>query len=183
MLHLELPCTNSRRRPLHTVKITNVRKEAQPPSHQDGHSGQGRQTEPRRNGSQEHAWHCIPFSERAKYGIDLFYPFANELKVSTPDGSSLMVISVSGGRGHPPRQCGFIRTSSSGVSCCTCCPRASIASATTGSLPPPTAPTASPRPAHSWRSLHLPPIRNSSRMLHRMRRPCCRVHARVVALA
>src|SRR6266404_8781427 len=36
------------------------------------------------------------------------------------------------------RRCGFTRTSSSGASCCTCSPRASTASATTGSLPPPT---------------------------------------------
>ena len=47
------------------------------------------------------------------------------------------------------RRCGFTRTSSSDASCCTCCPRASTASATTGSLRPPTAPRASRRPAHS----------------------------------
>jgi hypothetical protein len=42
--------------------------------------------EPRRDGSHEHAWHCVPFSESAKYGIELFYPFDKELKVTTQNG-------------------------------------------------------------------------------------------------
>jgi hypothetical protein len=41
--------------------------------------------EPRANGSQEYAWHCVPFSESARYGIELLYPFDNELKVTTRD--------------------------------------------------------------------------------------------------
>jgi len=44
------------------------------------------QREPRADGSQEYAWHCVPFSESARYGIELFYPFDNELKVVTRDG-------------------------------------------------------------------------------------------------
>jgi len=42
--------------------------------------------EPRRDGSHEYPWHCIPFSESAKYGIELFYPFDNELRVTTRNG-------------------------------------------------------------------------------------------------
>jgi hypothetical protein len=42
--------------------------------------------EPRRDGAQEYAWHCVPFSESAQYGIELFYPFDNELRVTTRDG-------------------------------------------------------------------------------------------------
>jgi hypothetical protein len=42
--------------------------------------------EPRKDGSQEYAWHCLPFSESARYGIELFYPYDNELHVSTRDG-------------------------------------------------------------------------------------------------
>jgi hypothetical protein len=42
--------------------------------------------EPRRDGSHEYAWHCIPFSEGAQYGIELFYPYDNELRVTTRDG-------------------------------------------------------------------------------------------------
>ncbi len=42
--------------------------------------------EPRRDGSHEHPWHCIPFTESAHYGIEIFYPFDNELRVSRRDG-------------------------------------------------------------------------------------------------
>jgi hypothetical protein len=44
------------------------------------------QREPRADGSQEYPWHCMPFAEGARYGIELFYPFDNELKVSTSQG-------------------------------------------------------------------------------------------------
>src|SRR4029077_15117841 len=81
------------------------------------------------------------------------------------------------------RRCGFIRTSSSGASCCTCCPRVFTASATTGSLPTPTAPRTSQRPAHCSTSPRLPPTRNSSQMARRMRHVCCLARARAVALA
>jgi hypothetical protein len=40
------------------------------------------QPEPRRDGSHEYAWHCMPFTEGAQYGIEVFYPFNNELRVS-----------------------------------------------------------------------------------------------------
>jgi hypothetical protein len=45
----------------------------------------GRQ-EPRRDGSHEQAWHCVPFLEGAQYGIELFYPFDTELRVTKRDG-------------------------------------------------------------------------------------------------
>jgi hypothetical protein len=45
------------------------------------------QPEPRNNGAQEYAWHCAPFSEGAQYGIEVFYPYENELHVSKKDGS------------------------------------------------------------------------------------------------
>ena len=34
--------------------------------------GWGGQREPRKNGSMEQAWHCLPFSEGARYGVELF---------------------------------------------------------------------------------------------------------------
>ena len=46
--------------------------------------GWGGQREPRKDGSMEQAWHCLPFSEGARYGIELFYPHQNELRVSVP---------------------------------------------------------------------------------------------------
>jgi len=42
--------------------------------------------EPRVDGSHEYPWHCLPFSEAAKAGIELFYPYDSELHVSTRDG-------------------------------------------------------------------------------------------------
>ena len=44
------------------------------------------QPEPRADGSHEQAWHCVPFSEAAKYGVEVFYPYENELRVSTKAG-------------------------------------------------------------------------------------------------
>jgi hypothetical protein len=46
--------------------------------------------EPRADGSHEQVWHCLPFSEGAQYGIELFYPYANELRVSTKDGRLIL---------------------------------------------------------------------------------------------
>jgi hypothetical protein len=54
--------------------------------------------EPRMDGSHEHAWHCIPFSESARYGIELFYPYENELRVTTRHG----VLHLDGDFGLPP---------------------------------------------------------------------------------
>jgi len=42
--------------------------------------------EPRTDGSHEHAWHCAPFTESAQYGIEIFYPYANELHVTKKNG-------------------------------------------------------------------------------------------------
>ena len=42
-----------------------------------------REPEPGADGSHEYAWHCVPFSEAAQYGIEIFYPYDNELRVST----------------------------------------------------------------------------------------------------
>ena len=42
--------------------------------------------EPREDGSHEQAWHCLPFVEGARYGIELFYPFETELRVRKDDG-------------------------------------------------------------------------------------------------
>jgi hypothetical protein len=54
--------------------------------------------EPRRNGSHEQAWHCTPFTEGAQYGIELFYPYKNELRVTKRDGK----VHLDGDFGPPP---------------------------------------------------------------------------------
>jgi hypothetical protein len=38
--------------------------------------------EPRTDGSHEYAWHCVPFTEGAQYGIEIFYPYEHELHVT-----------------------------------------------------------------------------------------------------
>jgi hypothetical protein len=48
--------------------------------------GWGGGKEPRRDGSHEQAWHCLPFIEGAQAGIEVFYPYDNELRVSRQDG-------------------------------------------------------------------------------------------------
>jgi hypothetical protein len=53
---------------------------------------------PRVDGSQEYAWHCVPFSENAQYGIEIFYPYDKPLTVSTRDGR----LQFDGDLGPPP---------------------------------------------------------------------------------
>ncbi len=41
---------------------------------------------PRADNSTEQVWHCLPFTEGAQYGIEIFYPYDVELRVTTQDG-------------------------------------------------------------------------------------------------
>ena len=43
-------------------------------------------SEPRQDGSMEHAWHCVPFTEAARAGLELCYPHQDELRVAMRDG-------------------------------------------------------------------------------------------------
>ena len=45
--------------------------------------GWGGEPQPRIDGSHEQVWHCAPFSEGAKYGLEVLYPFEQELRVTT----------------------------------------------------------------------------------------------------
>jgi hypothetical protein len=56
------------------------------------------QPAPRKDGSHEYPWHCAPFTEGAQYGIEVFYPYANELHVSRKNGR----LSLDGDFGPPP---------------------------------------------------------------------------------
>jgi hypothetical protein len=71
---------------MHTVKYRIFDKGLRPRRTKLEMPGWAGQPEPRVDGSHEYAWHCIPFTEGAQYGIELFYPFDNELRVSTQDG-------------------------------------------------------------------------------------------------
>ena len=56
------------------------------------------QREQRADGSHEYVWHCMPFSEGAQYGIEVFYPFDFDMRVSTRDGR----LAIEGDWGEPP---------------------------------------------------------------------------------
>jgi len=58
--------------------------------------------QPRQNGSMEQAWHCLPFSEGARYGLEIFYPHPNPLTVETRNGR----IALSGDFGPRPERHG-----------------------------------------------------------------------------
>ena len=53
---------------------------------------------PRADGSHEQPWHCMPFSESARYGLELVYPYDQELCVSTKDGK----VELQADWGPPP---------------------------------------------------------------------------------
>jgi hypothetical protein len=48
--------------------------------------GWGGEPQPRRDGNHEQPWHCMPFSEGARYGMELIYPFKEELRIYWRDG-------------------------------------------------------------------------------------------------
>lgn len=52
--------------------------------------GWGGKPEPRKDGSHEQVWHCMPFTEGAQYGIELLYPYDNELRVTKRDGQVVL---------------------------------------------------------------------------------------------
>lgn len=54
--------------------------------------------QPRADHSHEQPWHCMPFSEYARYGLELIYPYETELRASTVDGK----IRLEAAWGPPP---------------------------------------------------------------------------------
>lgn len=54
--------------------------------------------QPRADGNHEQPWHCLPFSESARYGIEVLYPFDVELRVDTIDGC----VALQADWGEPP---------------------------------------------------------------------------------
>jgi len=60
--------------------------------------GWGGDPQPRADGNLEQMWHCTPFSESARYGLEVLYPFDEELRVSTVRGR----VRLDGDWGAPP---------------------------------------------------------------------------------
>jgi hypothetical protein len=71
---------------MHTVKYRLLEPRLNPRRTRLEVPGWAGKAEPRRDGSHEHAWHCMPFVEGAQYGVELFYPFDNELRVVKRNG-------------------------------------------------------------------------------------------------
>ncbi|HEX3919943.1 MAG TPA: hypothetical protein VHW60_21600 [Caulobacteraceae bacterium] len=60
--------------------------------------GWGGTAQPRADGSHEQPWHCTPFSESARYGVELLYPFDEELRVTKWRGR----VKLDADWGEPP---------------------------------------------------------------------------------
>ncbi len=60
--------------------------------------GWGGAKQPRADGNHEQAWHCIPFSEYALYGLEVVYPFDDEMRVTSVDGR----VQLDADWGEPP---------------------------------------------------------------------------------
>ncbi|HEY8070603.1 MAG TPA: hypothetical protein VIE47_01375 [Methylocystis sp.] len=83
---------------MHTIKYRMTGENLRPRRTKLEIPGWAGQPEPRVDGSHEYAWHCVPFSEAAHYGVEVFYPYANELRVTTTDGR----LVFDGNFGPPP---------------------------------------------------------------------------------
>jgi hypothetical protein len=71
---------------MQTVKYRLVEPRLRPRRTKLEMPGWGGKPEPRKDGSHEQVWHCMPFTEGAQYGIEVFYPYDNELRVTKRDG-------------------------------------------------------------------------------------------------
>src|SRR6202140_3125310 len=83
---------------MRTVKLRYQEAGLQPRRTKLEIPGWAGERDPRKDGSREQVWHCVPFSEGAQYGIELFYPYDNELHVSTKNGQLIL----DGDWGPPP---------------------------------------------------------------------------------
>jgi hypothetical protein len=52
--------------------------------------GWGGAPQPRADGSHEQPWHCTPFSESARYGVEVLYPFEEELRVTRSEAGVVL---------------------------------------------------------------------------------------------
>lgn len=81
-----------------TVKYRMVNPRLRPRRTRLELPGWAGEPDPRVDGSHEYPWHCIPFSEAAKAGIELLYPYDNELRVTTRAGDLIIEEDL---RGNP----------------------------------------------------------------------------------
>ncbi len=87
---------------MHQVKVRSYTPNLAPRRTKLESPGWAGERQPRKDGAMEQAWHCLPFSEAARYGIELFYPYPNTLAVGTRGGR----VHLAGDFGPPPEQHG-----------------------------------------------------------------------------
>ncbi len=80
------------------VKFRSIEPRLQPRRVKMPVPGWAGDPQPRANGSHEQPWHCTPFSEMAKYGIEILYPYDAEIRVSALNGC----FAFDGDFGPPP---------------------------------------------------------------------------------
>jgi hypothetical protein len=71
---------------MHEVKFRLVNPALAPRRTKIEMPGWAGRPKPRADDSHEYPWHCAPFTEGAQYGIEILYPYENELRVSKEDG-------------------------------------------------------------------------------------------------
>ena len=71
---------------MHTIKYRLTEQGLAPRRTRLQVPGWSGEPQPSQDGSMEHPWHCVPFSEAAKYGIEVFYPYERDLRVTTKNG-------------------------------------------------------------------------------------------------
>jgi hypothetical protein len=69
-----------------TIKYRSVNPRLRPRRTRLEVPGWAGENEPRADGSHEYPWHCVPFSEAARAGFELLYPYDDELRVTTKNG-------------------------------------------------------------------------------------------------
>lgn len=72
---------------MHHVKIRTYEPGLAPRRTKMEVPGWSGQPEPRRDGSHEYAWHCMPFTESATYGMEVFFPHPGEVRVTGCGGA------------------------------------------------------------------------------------------------
>jgi hypothetical protein len=83
---------------MHSVKFRLIEPRLEPRRIRMPVPGWAGDPQPRADGSHEQPWHCTPFSEMARYGIEIVYPYDNEIRVSTRNGR----FAFEGDFGPPP---------------------------------------------------------------------------------
>lgn len=68
------------------IKFRSVNPELRPRRTRLEVPGWAGEPDPRQTGAHEQPWHCIPFTEAARWGVEILYPHLDDVRVSLRDG-------------------------------------------------------------------------------------------------